>query len=350
MSEGFKRQLEGAIKNAGKDAGSETLSPETSSDIEKMRGIVGADAWSDIENTQELKQALVHEFREWRKKFWNVEGEHTKERAEAFPRIARFENGDAARTLRMRSDGAFEGVMKGGEAVTLTRGEVYAAAEWGTWWKFDDSVSREHQIALMGSQVRTRISERYDDQLITFGKNDRLSDDRKRDAYARMESSQASLDTMPDGILAEKMLVSFLTKEMHDGDLEFTVSRADAHDDVEYKIDFVITVADRRRGVRVNEPEHRIGIQFTMDRGATERKQEQLTRAGKRLRETDVDELILVTMPINDVRANYDRWRYDENGKHKNEKRLDPRGPDQFWSAETKKAILDALVRQLQHS
>lgn len=346
MSEGFKRQLEGAIKNAG----SETPNEETSRDVEKMRSIAGTEAWSDIEHTQEEKRALVHEFREWRKKFWNADGEHAKERADSFQRIAKFENGDAARTLRMNADGAFEGVMKGGEAITLTRGEVYAAAEWGTWWKFDDSISREHQLALMGSQVRARIAERYDDQLITFGKNDRLSDDRKRDAYARMESSQQSLDTMPDGILAEKMLVSFLTKEMHDGDLEFTVSRADAHDDIEHKIDFIITVADRRRGVRVHEPEHRIGIQFTMDRGATERKQEQVARAGKRLRETDVDELILITMPFDDVRTNYDRWRYDEQGKHKNEKRLDPRGPDQYWSAETKKAILDALVRQLHHA
>lgn len=340
MSESFKRQLEGAIRNAG----------TTEPGVEKMQGFAGTAAWENIEDAQKEKRALVQEFREWRKKFWDAHGEHASERADSFKRIEAFEQGAAGRTLRMRADGTYEAVLKGGDTVTLTKGEAFAASEWGIWWKFDDSVPREQQLALMGSQVRNRIAERYDDQLIIFGMHDSLNDDRKRDAYARMGSSQQDLVKMPDGILAEKMLVSFLTKQMHDGDLKFTVERADAHDDIEYKIDFVVTVSDRRRGVHVHEPEHRIGIQFTLNKGAIERKQEQVAKAGKRLSETDVDELVLVTMPINDIRQNFERWRYDEHGGKKNEKRLDPRGPDQFWSPETKEAILNALVRTMQHA
>ncbi len=69
-----------------------------------MRNIAGTEAWSDIEHTQEEKRALVHEFSEWRKKFWNADGEHASERAHSLTRITKFENGEAGRTLRMRPD------------------------------------------------------------------------------------------------------------------------------------------------------------------------------------------------------------------------------------------------------
>lgn len=348
MSEGFKRQLESAVRNAGAD--SSAMSAEASLDTEKIKGIAGAEAWTDIESMQDEKRALMMEYREWRKKFWHAEGAHRGEREEALPRIKQFELGESARGLRKLPDGRYEASVKGGDALTLTKGEVFAAAEWGTWWKMDDSVSHEDQLGIMGAQVRAKIADRYDDQLIAFGKNDRLSDDRKRDAYARMESSQQSLDSMPDGILAEKMLVSFLTKMMHDSDVIFTVERADAHDDIEYKMDFVITVASGRRGVRVGEPVQRIGIQFTMNTGATAHKQEQVSRVAKRIHETEVDEVVLVTMPIADVRTNFERWRYDEKGQRINDKRLDPRGPDMFWSEETKRTIVEGLLSEIERA
>ncbi|MFM2374296.1 MAG: hypothetical protein RLZZ234_291 [Candidatus Parcubacteria bacterium] len=344
MSEGFKQRIDTAITHAGEDS----LTDEAKlGDREAVQSIAGPDAWATMETVQEEKRALMHEMMEWRKKFWDSEGAHKDERTASLSRIAAFEQGEGGRTLRVRPDGMYEALQKGGEVTILTKGEVYAAHEWGTWWKFDDTVSREQQLGIMSHQVRNLIAEKYDAQLLAFGKADRLSDDRKRDTYARIEATQGSMETMPNGILAEKMLLSFLTKAMHDRGLTFTVERADVHADVEYKIDFKIIVQDTKRGVRVGEPEHRIGIQFTLNPDAVGKKTEQLTRAQKRLNETDVDELILVTMPIDDVRKNFDRWRYDDQGNKKSEKRLDPRGPDMYWSKETQERILDGIVRRV---
>lgn len=348
MTEGFKPRLENALKSAGLDESS--LAPEVRNDREIVERLVSGspEAWKNIEALQDEKRALIDELREWRKKFWRADGIHGAERKDALSRIQSFEAGEAGRALRARPDGTFESIQKGGEATILTKGEVFAASEWGVWWKFDDSVSPETQMALMAHQVRRKVAGKYDAQLIAFGKADRASDDRKRDTYERIEQTQASLESMPDGILAEKMLMSFLTKQMHDGTLGFTVESVDVYEDVEHKIDFVITIADgTRRGVGVNEPRHRIGIQFTLDSGALERKRQQIDRVGKRIQETDVDELILVTMPIDDIRPMFEKWRYEADGTRVKEKRLDPRGPDRFWSDDVKRTILRGLVEHV---
>lgn len=246
--------------------------------------------------------------------------------------------------LRMNAQGEYEMILNGAETILLTQGEIMAAAEWGIWFQFDSSVPRTMQSKVMRNQVHHVLADQFDKQLTMFGKADRLSDDRKRDAYARIEQSEQSIENMPDGILAEKMLMSLLTKEIHDGDLPFSVQSVDVYEDMEHKID-IITVNDTRRGVKTEVHEQKIGIQFTLSKSyaTLAHKNKQLSRVRKHLNETEVDELILVSMPIDDIRSIFERWRYNPDGSHK--KTLDPRGPDHLWSPETKKQIINHLVR-----
>jgi hypothetical protein len=226
-----------------------------------------------------------------------------------------------------------------------------SASEWGYWWKFDDSVPQKEQIAIMSAQVRGVIAEQYDKQLVAFGSATKLSDERKRDTYRAIGETNFKLETMPAGILAEKMIMSLLTKEMYDNPkLSFAIKRVDVYEDVEHKIDFIVTVKDSttekdiNRGVKV-AAERRVGIQFTMNPHATEKKEEQLKRTRKvSLHETEVDELVLVTMPIEDVVSKYQAW--SSVGK----KQRDPRGPDHLWPSDTKQTIINGIMKGIERN
>lgn len=337
----FKRRLERAIKLSPKaeaekepsaDGAAETA--ERDLDLETIRGMVDPDTWQRITELQREKQDVVAKLRAWRARSLGAGGASPEDGPK-----------DGMRTLLKRDDGSYEMHLRADEKVLLTEGEVFAAAQWGTWWRFDASVPRDMQRRVMTHQVRNALSEMYDRQLEAFGAADHLSDDRKRGAYERKAQSESSLDTMPSGILAEKMLVSCLTKAMYDGDLPFTIETADAYEDIEHKIDFIVTYRDRSRGVKAAEPEHRVGIQFTLDPNATERKLAQLSRMGRRIKETAVDEIVLVTLPISHVRDVFDEWRYSDAQKKTIRKKLDPRGPDRLWPEEFKQEIVDRLVK-----
>jgi hypothetical protein len=321
---------------------------EGGEDLKVIQGLVDTETWERIQALQKDKHSFVDALKQWRSKSLTGENSEASDRGREQNKL--FEQGKDARVLRMVGEGTYEMYIKGGEVIPLTEGEVFAASEWGTWWQFDPSVPREVQSKVMRNQVHAVLADQFDQQLMAFGRADRLSDDRKRDAYADKQESEKSLEAMSEGHLAEKMLMSLLTKEMHDhaDNLPFTVKSVDVYEDVEHKIDFVITVEGTRRGVKVNKPSQRIGIQFTMNRDATERKNQQLDRMRKHLDETDVDQLFLITMPLHDIKYNYDRWldaAYSVEEKRVIKKRLDPRGPDHLWSPEIKKKIIDGLVR-----
>jgi len=315
-------------------------------DLKVIQGLVDAETWERIQTLQKDKHTFVDALKQWRSESLSGAGGEAPDRGREQNKL--FEQGKDARTLHMVADKKYEMHIKGGEVIPLTEGEVFAASEWGTWWQFDPSVPREMQSKVMRNQVRHVLADQFDQQLMTFGRVDRLSDDRKRDTYARKQDSEKSLETVPDGILAEKMLMSLLTKEMHDhaNELPFTVKSVDVYEDIEHKIDFIITVQGLRRGVKAKATQ-RIGIQFTTSekKDTKEKKEKQLDRVRAHLNETEVDQLVLIAMPVDDVRPNFDRWRYTKDGERVSEKRLDPRGPDHLWSPEIKKKIIDGLVR-----
>jgi hypothetical protein len=325
MKERFEKTLKAVAK--------ESPSKDDIDSIEMIEKYVDSETMAYIREIQAEKIDLVEQLREWRKKFWNDAEEHD----------SGLENRSGAKTLSVNANGEFQMFLKGGEAVTLSKGEVMSASEWGFWWKFDDSVSQADQIAIMSKQVRNVVASAYDKQLIEFGSVDTLSDDRKRETYRAIKEKNLDLKTMPPGIMAEKMITSFLIKEMYDNpDLSFTIKSVDVYEDVEHKIDFILELKDVVRGVKVGEPHHSVGIQFTINPGATEKKEKQLERVRKvSLHETEVDEIMLITIPLDDVVAKYETWASAKKGQ------VDPRGPDNLWSDETKKKIIEVLLHRI---
>jgi len=198
----------------------------------------------------------------------------------------------------------------------------------------------------MSSQIRDMIAKKYDTQLITFGEHSKLNDHRKQDTYTRISERSEQLDGMSDGILAEKMMVSLLTKAQKDYHLPFVLHKVDIYEDVENKIDFIVSLETHDRGVRVAEEGSDVGIQFTLNDNKTELKQDQIDKSKIR-GDAEIDDIILVTMPFVKIRDAFNKWRYDENGNRINEKKLDPRGPDHLMSEDEQVEIFKTLFNSL---
>ncbi|OGG67347.1 hypothetical protein A3I99_00660 [Candidatus Kaiserbacteria bacterium RIFCSPLOWO2_02_FULL_45_11b] len=328
----MKERFETTLKAVAK----EELTENDTDAIEMIERFVDAETMDQIRQLQLGKLDLVNQLKEWRKKFWEDE--------EAKDHESGLEDRPGAKTLYLK-DGAYQIFTNGGETITLSKGEVMSASEWGFWWKFDDTVPREDQTEIMSKQVRNLIAAEYDRQLIEYGSVDTLSDNYKRETYQAIKEKNLNLETMPSGILAEKMITSLLIKQMHDDpSLSFRIKSVDVYEDVEHKIDFILELKDYTRGVKVGEP-HSFGIQFTLNPGATAKKEQQIERVKRNsIHETEVDDIMLITIPLSDVKEKYELWASAKKSKR------DPRGPDNLWSEETKKTIIEGLLKRIEDS
>lgn len=349
MKEDFgKAGFENALRSQSAMETGDEFTGKYEEDIKELKSRVDEETFAKIEELQAHKLDFVTGLKNWRKKFWNKEN---RSRAEVLE-MSSFEKRPGAKPLRVRDDGKFE-TIKNRQLLELTKGEVMAAAEWGTWWMFDKSIDANLQREIMSNQVRYVIAEEFDKQIAAFGKADTGSYDLKRDTYERIEERNFNIDKMPAGILSEKMLMSILTKEMYDHDnYSFKVESVDIYEDVEHKVDFIITYKNKNRGVRVGEPEtNRLGIQFTLNPNAREHKEKQINRVKKHgLKAAEIDDLILIVMPLDDISKKYQEWRYDENGKRHAAENLDPRGPDMYWDEATKNEILNGLLHGIEEA
>jgi len=323
----MKERFETTLKAVAK----ETLTEDEQNAVGMIERFVDTETMDHIRQLQFEKLDLVAQLKEWRKKFWDDVDSHE----------STLEDRPGTKTLYLHN-GEYQIFTSGGEPITLSKGEVMSASEWGFWWKFDDSVPKEDQIAIMSKQVRNVIAGEYDRQLIEYGSVDTLSDEYKRETYKAIKEKNLTLETMPSGILAEKMITSLLIKQMHDNpSLSFRIKSVDVYEDVEHKIDFILELKDYARGVKVGEP-HSFGIQFTLNPSATAKKEQQIDRVKRTAgHEIAVDDIMLITIPLNDVKEKYELWSATKKSKR------DPRGPDNLWSEETKRTIIEGLLQRI---
>ena len=97
-------------------------------------------------------------------------------------------------------------------------------------------------------------------------------------------------------------------------ELGLTISPANAYQDVEEKIDFIIATKQTKRGVGVDSPDmmptdKHIGIQFTTNLASKKHKQEQIDNAKKR--GVDVDDILYVSIDMNILKTAIKQWSDD---------------------------------------
>ncbi len=223
-----------------------------------------------------------------------------------------------------------------------------SATMWGDSYYMGTEVPEDTKRGYLLDRARYRVDELYDQQIASaeIVRWDTLNEGRS-DAYAMVREHFEHPETLEDGHLAEKMVESFLTKLALDFDVPYEIESVNVVDDIEYKIDFVLRPKQTDGAVAVgvvDAPE--IGIQFTTakDKARIEHKKAQIKQAKDAVGRSEthhVQDIILVEMPLKNVRKTYDAWQ--NTSPHLRA----PGGPDELWDIATKGQVYVGTLKQL---
>lgn len=214
------------------------------------------------------------------------------------------------------ADGTYRYVDSKGKGRAASFGDIITDLSWGITYDLDKSqVPRAEMKRYEVARAKQEMGALLDEQIIKSQGGSRKVNPGVREVYdivaAERESGEAERRT---GFIAERMVKGLLKKAVIDADMPFEVHDADVFQDVEESIDFIIRTK-RSRGVRVDAKDHGtkdVGIQFTINPEARQRKTEQLERKKQRLRnDSPVDDLMLVVLPMDFVQRLHKAWEQD---------------------------------------
>lgn len=226
----------------------------------------------------------------------------------------------------------------GNQETTISLGEMIADLDWQVNYLLDPetvprAIRKQYLVAIAKRRLKDLLDEQIMRQEIASKK-----DEGKRRAYEGMLRDR---NTERLGTVAEKMLRNFMAKLAMDYGLNFNIIEADAFQDVEQKIDFVIEVPRHQRGVQVDKTEGKnlaFGIQFTMDSSweANLKKTQQIRKARNQNRRENIDDMILVEIDLQRfVQTALEQWK----------KEKPPGGPDQKLPPDIKQKIFFKLLK-----
>lgn len=135
------------------------------------------------------------------------------------------------------------------------------------------------------------------------------------------------------GFFAEQLMIATFERLSIDrkDDLGLEVYPANAYQDINDKIDFIISSKNKSKGVGTE-----IGIQFTINERAKEHKEEQISKAKNR--NIEVSDILLVSLNMEDLLRAKELWA--KNGK-------DIAGPWKYLPKNVKEEILRKILRSL---
>lgn len=221
----------------------------------------------------------------------------------------------------------------------ITVGQLMTDGEWGLDY-FPDPVSVPRRVRkrFYLEEAKRELMRRLDLQLIEHQSAKRSLHWMKKEGYQRMKEELGSVER--SGLAAEKMVSNFLRKLAFDHAAPFQVIEADAYEDMEQKVDFIIKYKPTMvyRGVGVEEDPKAVGIQFTINNqpDVEEKKARQVALAREQLRpEEMLKDIVLVVLPMSDVSHKVWSWK---NNKH-------PGGPEEGWDPETKIKVIRGVLQ-----
>lgn len=190
------------------------------------------------------------------------------------------------------------------DGVETTAGEIIASRHFGNQINLPEKLDE----SFAGKQLRKKYFTLSERDAFTKKLNkelgDLLSEKNKRldlfksKAYTEIEKRE-DMESKQEGAIAEKMMIGVIEMISVDRpDLQIEVRGANAFQDVEEKIDFIITTKKKRRSIGIEEKENKefdeksFGIQFTINTSKGDFKKEQIQKAKDR--GLDVDDLLYV--------------------------------------------------------
>lgn len=173
----------------------------------------------------------------------------------------------------------------------------------------------------------------------TLSKKTKLQDMLKAKAYEEIYE-RSGMENKQFGIIAEQIIVGVLEGMAIDRpDLGFSVLEANAYQDVQNKIDFIISTKQKKRGVGIDRntvsfEEKSIGIQFTTNTTKAEHKADQILKAkGKGV---EVDDIIYVDLDNKILQKAVKDWE---------DKKKPVPGPWKFLSLEIRTQVITNLFK-----
>jgi len=233
-----------------------------------------------------------------------------------------------------------------GQEQKVTLGELMTDGDWGIKYHLDAaSVPRRVRKRYLLERAKHELMECLNQQIV---ENELKSKNRKGDnigGYSGMRNWEEHASMAQSGFYAERMVRNFMQKLAYDLGGEFRIVEADAHHDVEMKIDFFIVLPALVRGVGVDkqpgdedDKPSRLGIQFTVKRGKAviEKKSQQIAQAKEKLGFEDrIRDIVLVRIPLKKNLGNVRSWIND--GKP-------PGGPEKRWHANVQELMLRRIL------
>lgn len=228
-----------------------------------------------------------------------------------------------------------------GNQVLVTREEFLTDSEWGITYRPDVATFPVHLLKeFLLREAKAKLKTRLDEQIIADRSDSNDVHEFKKKAYQGVgENIKANNER--SGVLAERMVENFLEQLSLAGIGDFTLIPADAEDDVERKVDFIIRRKNYNRGAQIKTAE--VGLQFTINDNKEKQalKLKQIDKAKLQLRSggytEDLDDIVLVTMSGNEILGQYEEWK----------KTKAPGGPTKLWSREFKEKFFRQIMQGL---
>jgi len=247
----------------------------------------------------------------------------------------------SARRIIADQDGRYFWEKTDGTREPVSLGALLTDGIWDVNYSLDpESVPRIVRKKFFIAQARRLLQRELDKQIAIDQSHSQKSNPRNRQGYKGLVMNRENLETQ--GHLAERMVFSYLNKLSLDEDVPFTIEAANVYEDIELKIDFILKVRTRKRGVAVegvtSEEARTIGVQFTIA-SRRSRKLGKLQMAKAKAKETGskVEDIVLVKVPLKKLNDLFARWAVNKP----------PGGPDRLWDAEIKQKILRGVLKGL---
>jgi hypothetical protein len=244
-------------------------------------------------------------------------------------------------------DKDLETAFPDGRMGKVTVGEIVTDGDWGTEYRLSSDVNRDIKKKFVVAEAKREIARLLNQQIgITESQREIpkwMDGGLKRHMEHIKNTYQTVLDRgqegVQSGLISEKMVKTYFEKFQIDNRPLFAFEGADSSDDIERKIDFFIhkRTHAHTRGVGTEESKNNedVGIQFTIDPNATEKKLAQIKRSKKEFGMKDVDDIVLVTIPLQQSKDIYDRW--EQAGRP-------PGGPEKLWKEATQERIFRGVL------
>lgn len=199
----------------------------------------------------------------------------------------------------------------------LTIGTIVSARHMG----IDVNLPDELDTSGDGKKLRKILAQKISEDCIAnninrelgnvLAEKTKMRDALKSEAYQKI-ADRAGIKSEQLGVQAEQVMMGALEAIAIDhSDLGLSITPGNAYQDVEEKIDFIISTKTKKREVEVEKnetvfDEKHIGIQFTINTSKKIHKLDQITKA--KARGVDVDDILYVAIDMKILRQAIAEW------------------------------------------